>query len=432
MKLKKKLFFNIHSWIGIRLSVLFFIVCFSGTLATLSHEMDWLFIPEIRAQSETGQLAPRNVMVQNFRALYPNGEIEFWLRPEEPYLCDIIYKREDGQRSYVLANPYTGAVQGEVKLTFQRFFRDLHYYLFIPFQIGHFTVLIFGFLLLISLITALVFYKKWWRKLFELKTGKGALVFFKSLHRLIGLWSVPLTLLFAVTGIWYFLERTNTAGISTMANPKSPKIETHRAQGETETLRSTQLDYNKAVQMAKKSIPDLKVVDILPPKTKNNPIYLTGKSSVPLVRPRANRVYLDPITYQPIKVQKATEISTTVWLNDIADPLHFGSWGGLTTKIIWFVFGLGISSLVLSGIWITAKRRALKRKKHKKNIMGPWWYINWGLYLIMLFLMYFILVTRYQASVSALAVISLGWSVFIFFTWYIFIYRLKKVVQQSG
>ncbi len=49
MKLNKKAFFQIHSWIGIKLSILIFIVCFSGTLATLSHEMDWLFIPEIRA-----------------------------------------------------------------------------------------------------------------------------------------------------------------------------------------------------------------------------------------------------------------------------------------------------------------------------------------------------------------------------------------------
>ncbi|HBS12889.1 MAG TPA: hypothetical protein DEO36_10170, partial [Flavobacteriaceae bacterium] len=45
MKINKKFFLKIHSWIGIKLSILFFIVCFSGTLATLSLEMDWLFIP---------------------------------------------------------------------------------------------------------------------------------------------------------------------------------------------------------------------------------------------------------------------------------------------------------------------------------------------------------------------------------------------------
>ncbi|MEN1786126.1 MAG: PepSY-associated TM helix domain-containing protein [Bacteroidota bacterium] len=432
MKLKRKLFFKIHSWIGIRLSILFFIVCFSGTLATLSHEMDWLFIPEIRAYGHSGEEVPRGLIAENFKKHHPQGTITFWLRTEEPYLCDIIYKKENGQRSYVLANPYTGEIQGEVRLTFQRFFRDLHYFLFIPFQIGHFTVLLFGFLLLIALLTALVFYKKWWKKLFVLQTGKGALVFFRSLHRLIGVWSVPFTLIFSLTGIWYFLERTNTAGISTVANPKLPEIPLPASSTPSVTFKTSDIDYDRAVAVARQRIPNLKVMDILPPKSADKPIYLTGTSEVPLVRPRSNRVYLDPISYKPIKVQRATEINTTVWLNDIADPLHFGYWGGIASKIIWFFFGLGISGLVLSGIWITAKRKAIKRVQEQKKLMGPWWHINWGLYALSLFFMYYQLVVRYQASVSALMLISTGWAIFILGTWYLFVYRLKKVIPASS
>ncbi|QLG46291.1 PepSY-associated TM helix domain-containing protein [Costertonia aggregata] len=427
MKLKKKTFFQIHSWIGIRLSILFFIVCFSGTLATLSHEMDWLFIPSIRATPQS-ELAPRNLMVSNFRDAYPKGEITFWLRTDEPYLCDIIYKMEDGQRSYVFANPYTGKIQGEAQITFQRFFRDLHYFLFVPFQIGHFTVLIFGFLLLISLVTALVFYKKWWRKLFELQTGKGNLVLFRSLHRLIGLWSVPFTLLFSITGIWYFLERANVGDIGKTTNPKPPVI--HGFEADKAGIDANNLDYDRAVRVAKKQIPNLVVGDISPKSGKSGSIYLSGKSNVPLVRQRANRVYLNPNTYKVIKTQKATEIGTVMFLNDIADPLHFGYWGGLTTKIIWFVFGLAISLLVLSGIWITLKRKALKRKKSKKKIMGVWRYVNWGFFAIMLLFMYYILIDRYKASITAMVIISIGWFLFLAAAYYIFIYRLNKVVQK--
>ena len=400
-------------------------------MATLSHEMDWLFIPEIRAKNETGTWAPRNEIAQNFRAKYPEGTLEFWLRTDEPYLCDIIYKMEDGKRSYVFANPYTGKIQGEAQITFQRFFRDLHYFLFIPFQIGHFTVLIFGFLLLISLITALVFYKKWWRKLFELQTGKGPLVFFRSFHRLVGLWSVPFTLLFAVTGIWYFLERTNVGGISTVSNPKNVKITASKEQkiDSLNTYDPNTFDYTKASAVAMKAIPGLQVGDILPPKSQNTAVYITGKSDVPLVRQRANRVYLDPVTYELLKDQKATEINTVVWLNDIAAPLHFGNWGGLITKFIWFILGAGITGLVLSGIWITAKRKALKRKKNNKKIMGAWWYVNWSLYAVMLFFMYYFLLVRYQASTIAVIGISAGWGIFILLSWYLFVFRLKRVVK---
>ena len=67
MKPDRKLFFEIYSWIGIKLSILFFMVCFSGTLATLSHEMDWLFIPEMRAQPSK-VLDAKNDIVANLKA----------------------------------------------------------------------------------------------------------------------------------------------------------------------------------------------------------------------------------------------------------------------------------------------------------------------------------------------------------------------------
>jgi uncharacterized iron-regulated membrane protein len=429
MKINRKLFFRLHSWIGIKLSVLFFIVCFSGTLATLSHEMDWLFIPESRAYPQA-ELASRNLMVENVYATFPEGEITYWMVPEEPYLCNIIYVQDNGQRRYVFANPYTGEVQGSTTLTFQRFFRDLHYYLFIPFQIGHFTVLIFGFLLLISLITALLFYKKWYRKLFELKTGKGALVFFRSLHRLVGVWSVPFTLLFSITGIWYFVERANVGGVSDIANTQSPQLaEPIDSVLFTEVLPT--IDYDQAVALAQQEIKGLEVKDILPPSGPNSPIYLTGKSNEPLVRNRANRVYLHPLTYEVLKVQQAEMLPTVTWLNDIADPLHFGYWGGLVTKLIWFLFGLGISSLVLTGIWISQKRKVKGAARIKAQKMGYWKYINWAVYGLMLGFMYSILVTQYQASFTALLLITAGWTIFVGSAWYLFDYHLKRVIRKE-
>lgn len=431
MKLDKKIFFKIHSWIGVKLSILFFIVCFSGTLATLSHEMDWLFNPAMRASPQK-EYASRNLMVANFREAYPDARIQYWMRSEEHYLCDIIYKVEDGQQSYVFANPYTGKIQGESAITIQRYFRDLHYFLFIPFQVGNFLVLIFGFLLFISLVTALLFYKKWWRKLFELKTGKGPLVFFRSLHRLVGLWSVPFTLLFSITGIWYFIERANVGGIGSEINPKSPQLEITRSNQiiVSDQDLSYSIDYDKAISLAKKEIPGLDVGNIYIPQKQTDILGLVGKSDVPLVRQRANRVYIDLRSYEVVSSQKANEIGTAMWINDIADPLHFGYWGGLTTKIIWFILGLGISSLVLSGIWITMKRMAIKRK-HNKPPIRAWQYINWVVYGIMLLFMYINLIDRYRASIEALCIISFGWVIFMALTYYIFVIRLKGAVNKA-
>lgn len=433
MKLKKlkKLSFKIHSWIGIKLSILFFIVCFSGTLATLSHEMDWLFIPEIRAIPQK-KLASRNLIVKNVKVAYPNGKITYWMRPEENYLCDIIYmdKGEQG-RTYVFANPYTGEVQGYANLTIQRFFRDLHYFLFVPYQIGNFTVLLFGFLLFISLITALLFYKKWWRKMFKLQTKKGKLVFFRSLHRLIGVWSIPFMLLFSITGIWYFMERANIGGLRYEVNPKYPLIVSSKKDTIKTDNLSYVIDYDRAVLIAKQNIIDIEIGSISPSENIKDAIYIRGNSKEPLVRQRANRVYINPNDYSVLKVQKAENINTLMWLNDVADPLHFGYWGGLITKIIWFIGGLGISFLVASGIWITLKRKKIRAKKERGKIMGKWKIVNWIFYLMMLFFMYAIVITRYGVSSKVVIIISIGWLMFLGVMYYIFEHKLNSIVKKQ-
>lgn len=429
MKIDRKRIFRIHSWIGIKLSVLFFIVCFSGTLATLSHEMDWLFNPEMRAVPQE-KLASRNLIARNVQQAFPDAQMVYW-ETIEPYLCNIIHVKKAGHRFYVFANPYTGAVQGSANLTFQRFFRDLHYFLFIPFQVGHFTVLLFAFLLLISLVTALLFYKKWYRKLFDLKTGRGAVVFFRSLHRLVGVWSVPFTLLFSVTGIWYFIERTNLGGVSDVANPNAPELPTPAIDSADFLALARALDYDRAVRVAQTEISGLEVKDILPPASPGSALYLTGVSDVPLVRNRANRVYLHPVTYEVLQVQRASVLPTVTWFNDIADPLHFGYWGGLATKLIWFVLGLGISSLVLTGIWISQKHKVKGAARTKAQKMGLWKHVNWAVYGVLLGFMYVALITRYHVSVPTLLLITAGWLLFVGGAWYIFSYRLRRVVRRE-
>ena len=425
MKLNRKLFFRIHGWIGIKLSILFFIVCFSGSLATLSHEMDWLFFPEIRAKYE-GQVASHNERVSNIKKAYPNSKIIYWSSSNEPYLCDIVYVSENGQLNYVFVNPYTAEVQGAATLTFQRFFRDLHYFLFIPFQIGHFTVLIFGFMLFISITTALLFYKKWWKKLFDLKIHKGRLVFYRSLHRLVGLWSVPFAILFSITGIWYFVERTNIGGVSKTANTRSPKIEALDLDSITFATLSYDIDYDKAVEVAEQVIPGLKVKDIFPPGNDESVLYINGLSHVPLVRNRANRVFLHPLTYESIKIQRADELPAVTWLNDIADPLHFGYWGGLATKIIWFLGGLGISGLVATGLWISMKRKIKNVKKANAQKIGWWKYPNLTFVLAVLGCMYYQIITRYTVSTNILILLSLCWLVLMVMAWYVFIFGMSQ------
>ncbi|MCX8212155.1 MAG: PepSY-associated TM helix domain-containing protein [Lewinella sp.] len=429
--LSRKRLFKIHGWIGVKLSIIFFIVCFSGTLATLSSEMDWLVTPAIRAGLQE-ELAGKNLMVRNLKAAFPESSLAYWSSAGESYLCDIVHVRDaNNQRTYAFVNPYTAEVQGSAKLTMQRYFRDLHYFLFIPFQFGHFTVLSFSFLLLFSMVTALYFYRKWYRKIFDLKRGKGPVVLFRSLHRLVGIWTIPFVMLFSVTGIWYFLERSNIGGISKIANTRAPELKHPLPDSIDLKQFAWSLDYDRAADSARAHIPGLVIKQISPPGKHDRPIYLTGKSDVALVRNRANQVYVHPLTYEVIKVQRADEIPTVAWLNNIADPLHFGNFGGLPTKILWFLAGLGISGLVLTGIWISLKRKVKSEEARKAQRLGGWKYFNWAVVLLMFGFMYQHLMVRYQADWPLLLLILVGWALVGLGAWYLFVYRLKQMVDRA-
>lgn len=187
---------------------------------------------------------------------------------------------------------------------------------------------------------------------------------------------------------------------------------------------SYRLDYDRTAQVARTSIPELQVRDILPPAENDGVIYLTGLSGEPLVRNRANRVYLHPLTYEVVGVQKASELNPVTWLNDIADPLHFGTWGGLVTKVVWFLAGLAISGLVLTGIWI-----ALKRRVKSKTPFSPFWkYLNWALATVMVVSMYAVLYRNYQAPPLAYSLVSLRVLLFGSTGWYLFVHRLSRAV----
>ena len=120
-----------------------------------------------------------------------------------------------------------------------------------------------------------------------------------------------------------------------------------------------------------------------------------------------------------------------MWLNDIADPLHFGYWGGLTTKIIWFILGLGICYLIGSGIWVSLQQRALRRKRQIKRFSWSL-FSNWLVVGIVLFFMYQNLITSYQVSSKILVVVSTGWLIFIGFIYYIFVYRLNQKINKES
>ena len=351
MGLRRRTFFAWHSWIGLTAGLLLFVICWSGTVAVFSHELDWLADQRLRAPpaqqvawqaiEEKVEAAKAGWHILAINApLHPGFGGEVWVA--DP---DDIWHR-------VWADPASGEVLGTTSyFNVQRFFRSFHMSLFIggwkvwgiPF--GYWVVGLAAFILAASLITSLLFYRRFWRGFWKLERRKGAKVFWSDLHKLTGLWSLWFIALIAATGIWYLVEWKVTS--------EAPAPPPPAAEGSvTQTL-----PLNILLARAGQAYPALEIRTVVLDQISSGLFEVQGQDGAWLVRDRGARVWLDARDGRTIAVRRAGEMRPFHRWIDTADPLHFGDFAGLWSKAIWFLFGVGLSGLCLTGAYLQAKRQ---------------------------------------------------------------------------
>jgi len=360
-RLTNRFWFTLHGWLGAQFGLILFVVLFSGSLATVAHEIDWLLNPALRfapkqtpvglgqivAAAEQAYPALSAWFVYAPRNRYTAAEVQMW----NPRADDFT---EGLRRVYV--NPYSGEVQGVTGwFNVQRTLRNFHMGLSMP-VIGLYLVGAFGLFLLASVVTALFFYKRWWRRFFVLRTDRGARVFWSDAHRAGGLWSLWFTLVISLTGIWYLVEMAMFdagTGLSDIPDPPPALTETELASyGEA----PERLPLGRLIATAEESYPGWEIVSVYLPEQPDAAVRFTGHADAWLVRDRANNVYVNPYDGSLMGIYRAEDLSLAYRWVHTADPLHFGDFGGLATKLVWAIFGLLSSGLTLTGAYLWCRR----------------------------------------------------------------------------
>lgn len=362
-KTKRRKLYDLHTWVGFHLAFIMAIVLLTGTVATVSHEIDWLIQADMRASPSQaivpGEKVSWGAMEDALRAYRPNDTLQsIYKIGGDHFAYRARMTDEFGQLMFVHVDPWTGVVMGETHpLTVQRVFRDLHRYLFMPNYIGLPLVTSLAFILMIALYTGLKTTRNWRTILFRVRTDKGPRILVGDAHKAAGLWSIWFFVVIITTSIWYLAEFGAAAAGQRMSPPStSTPANTVALYGAT--INTPPLD--DVIAASRKAFPELQPTSVGFPFGANGALTVQGTTGNPLVRQRANAVYFNPETLDVLKVQRANEIGVVAFINEMADPLHFGYFGGLLTKLIWCVFGLLMSGLSLSGVWLTWKRLKTK------------------------------------------------------------------------
>ncbi|MEL7029338.1 MAG: PepSY-associated TM helix domain-containing protein [Pseudomonadota bacterium] len=210
-RLSKRFWLDLHRWAGLKLFILLSFILITGTLATISHEIDWLIDPARRVAPQAAP-APSSQdwdgLTQAVRNARPDWSIEWISAPLDPWhAAEAVAVTPDGERRRLLIHPGTLEVLGDRGwFNAQRLFRDAHRRLMIFNVWGVIFVSSFSILLLISLTSGLFVYKKFWRGFFKKPRDRDARTLWGDLHRLGGVWSIWFIAVIALTGVWYLIE----------------------------------------------------------------------------------------------------------------------------------------------------------------------------------------------------------------------------------
>lgn len=382
---RRSLWWRIHAWAGLKLSIFLLFILATGTLATVAHEIDWMLRPALRVAPQPDVAPKWGAMLDSARAaISDDSAITSIAIGPEPFIASSATVMDArGRRSFVYLDPATGRVTGTGSwITAQRILRQVHRHLMIPTAIGVPIVSSLSILMLASLITGLVTYKRFWTGFFrKLRPARGDAMrdrrWMGDAHRLAGLWSIPLIVVMIATGLWYLVESlggeaprpaAEQAAKAALADaPMAPAI--------------TGAALDTMVGSALNTMPDLRITNIRLPQKAGDAVVISGQATAVLVRDRANAVYLDAASGRILASGRGEEMTVHQRIGEAADPLHFGTFGGLATKLLWFLLGILLSGLALSGVLITSLRLAMAERAEPVRLsvrawaaMGAWRY----------------------------------------------------------
>jgi len=371
-KKARKLFNDIHLWMGIGAGLILFVVCLTGTIYTFSSEIQEALNPEryeIAVQSNTERLTAEAIAQQVEQTLSEGKVTTLRIPTDEARSYEVSVKKEGERRGTTyLVNPYTAEIKGTTKGAGSEFFMTvfrLHRWLLLDTEVGRPIVgvatLIFVFIILTGLVIWFPQRLKSWKQGLRVKFSGSWKRTNHDLHNALGFYSSFLLLIMALTGLqwsfeWYRTGLYNVLGV----DRNRPTEEFDIKPTETESI----LTVANFLQIANEQLPYEGDYRISLPDELQKPVAIT-KYQTGFFAPSAGDVLkLNPHTGEVLSLEVFSE---KPWNEQVArsiKALHMGTFYGTFSKIIYFIACLIATSLPITGtiIWINKLRKKAKRK----------------------------------------------------------------------
>ncbi|MEG3849325.1 PepSY-associated TM helix domain-containing protein [Microcoleus sp. herbarium19] len=358
--------FHAHRWLGLTAGILLCIAGITGSILVFWHEIDrWWLTQRFGAIIPSSAKAAIPAIVDRVKTTYANKNLtltslSFPHYADDPYQAWL--KDAADRHLQVFVNPYNGQIMGDRQweISWVGWIYELHYKLLA----GDTGVLIVGIVALLTLILSVTGIVLWpgWRRLatgFKIKWHGHIKRLNFDLHKVFGIIAAVFLAFIGFTGFaWNVPQAKVTEAIYAVTLTAKP------ADPVSKPIPGKQpLAIGDLLRRADAAVPNAKTTYISFPN-KPEEVFQVGKRQSQESDKYGNtRIYLDRFTGKIIQLKDGVKPSRAEAILNQFGPVHFGTFGGRLTQILYVFVGLAPSILFVTGFIMWWHRRRVKRDR---------------------------------------------------------------------
>ncbi|MBV1909028.1 MAG: PepSY domain-containing protein [Kangiellaceae bacterium] len=360
-----------HSWIGLMLGAFMYLICLSGTIAVFYEEIErWeqpvaeeylSYDKSIVEQSFNAYIKTKkhNESSEHLYIVFPNEVI-----PRLKFADDMSgwYVNADGKMGRESIDDWTELLKG------------LHNNLHLPISFGYLFVSAIGALFCGLIFSGFLSHPSIFKDAFKWRTKSSQRINQTDIHNRLSVWGAPFHLMIAITGTFYgfillfmivfsqSIDDLDQQQVMDQVYPAEPKLEN----------QTGEIKVAIALTEIEQLTPDGQLLFMIIHDANTEQRFMEFFVQQPgrLIYSENYRFdiagnYLGKSGFSDGHIAK--QIAYSVY------RIHFGHFAGYATKIIYFVLGLALTVISVSGINIW-----LAKRKYKDKINLLWSAFVWG------------------------------------------------------